>query len=142
MVVVDYAHTPDGLQQSLMALRELCTGRLWCVFGCGGERDRGKRPLMGQVAARIADRVVLTNDNPRREDPDTIIQEILAGMSDCRRVEIIRDRGNAIATTISRGRDADIVLVAGKGHEDYQDIDGHRQPFSDRSIVRCLLANG
>ncbi len=136
-VVVDYAHTPDALEQALLALREHAPGRLWCVFGCGGDRDRGKRPLMGAIAERLADTVVLTDDNPRHELPEQIIADIIAGMQAQPRV--VRDRAQAIRTVVGEARAGEIVLLAGKGHEDYQQIGDTRVPFSDRDIVRDLL---
>lgn len=139
MVVVDYAHTPDGLQQALRAVRELCAGRLWCVFGCGGERDRGKRPQMGRVAEALADHVVLTWDNPRREDPAAIIDAILSGIGDPDRVRVVPDRAEAIALALSQAAPGDAVVVAGKGHEAYQEIAGQRYPFCDRDVVQGIL---
>lgn len=128
-VVVDYAHTPDALEKALASLRPLAAGRLVCVFGCGGGRDKGKRPLMGGIAARLADQVVVTSDNPRNEVPAEIISQILAGMPAGVRVE--EDRARAIAWAIAEARGGDVVLVAGKGHEEYQEIHGVRRPFSD-----------
>jgi len=139
LVVVDYAHTPDALQQVLETLREHCRGRLWCVFGCGGNRDRGKRATMGAIAERTADRIVLTDDNPRHESGDTIIREILAGISTPEKVIIERDRAAAIRRAVSDARADDIVLVAGKGHEEYQMIGDQIFPFSDRRYVTDLL---
>lgn len=139
LVVVDYAHTPDALQQVLQALREHCRGTLWVVFGCGGDRDRGKRPLMGEVAERHADRVVLTDDNPRSEDGQLIIEEIMAGMSRREAVEVIRDRALAIARVVKQAKESDVALVAGKGHEDYQIVGGEKRPFSDSRQVCDLL---
>ncbi len=136
-VVVDYAHTPDALQKTLQALRPLTAGRLWCVFGAGGGRDRGKRPLMGGVAAALADAVVLTSDNPRNEDPAEIIADILAGMPPGQTA--IVDRAEAIQRAIALASPQDVVLIAGKGHEDYQEIHGVRQPFSDLAIARAAL---
>jgi UDP-N-acetylmuramoyl-L-alanyl-D-glutamate--2,6-diaminopimelate ligase len=137
LVVVDYAHTPDALEKILLALREHVPGKLWCVFGCGGERDRGKRPEMGRIAERLADVVILTDDNPRHESPEQIINDIRAGMRTT--PEIIRDRRAAIATAINEAGVKDIILVAGKGHEDYQQIGDQREPYSDRQTVRSLL---
>ena len=137
LVVVDYAHTPDALEQVLKALREHTTGRLICVFGCGGDRDRGKRPIMGRLAELLADEVILTDDNPRRESPAAILADIRAGMS--RAPAIMHDRRAAIAAAIARAGAGDIVLVAGKGHEDYQEISGVRHPYSDRATVRELV---
>ena len=127
--VVDYAHTPDALRKTLAALRDLTAGRLICVFGCGGGRDKGKRPLMGEVAADLADRVIVTSDNPRNEDPNAIVADILAGMPAGQMVHL--DRGVAIAEAVAEARFGDVVLIAGKGHEDYQERHGVRQHFSD-----------
>ncbi len=137
-VIIDYAHTPDALQQTLLALRKHCTGKLWCVFGCGGDRDRGKRPLMGEIAQRYAEVVILTDDNPRHEQSATIIEEIRQG---CQQppAAIIPDRKQAIYYAIQHANHSDIILVAGKGHENYQQIGNQRFPFSDRAVVRALL---
>jgi len=137
LVVVDYAHTPDALKQVLTTLREHTRGRLLCVFGCGGDRDRGKRPQMGAIAERLADQVILTDDNPRTEDADAIIAEIRAGMSS--EPVVARDRRGAIAQAIAQASADDIVLVAGKGHEAYQQVGTTRLPYSDRDTVRELL---
>jgi UDP-N-acetylmuramoyl-L-alanyl-D-glutamate--2,6-diaminopimelate ligase len=137
LVVVDYAHTPDALAQVLTELRAHTAGRLWCVFGCGGERDRGKRPQMGAIAERLADVVIVTDDNPRREPGDAIVRDILAGMRAPARV--IRERRAALAAAIDEARADDVVLIAGKGHEDYQQIGEARLPYSDRDTVRALL---
>jgi UDP-N-acetylmuramoyl-L-alanyl-D-glutamate--2,6-diaminopimelate ligase len=138
-VVVDYAHTPDALQRVLTTLEDAATGELWCVFGCGGDRDRGKRPMMGAVAADLADRIVLTDDNPRSEDPARIVAEIRAGMHDHPRVSVIHDRRAAIAAAIERARVGDVVLVAGKGHEAEQLVGSERRAFSDRAVIAELL---
>ncbi len=138
-VVVDYAHTPDALAQVLAALREHHPGNLICVFGCGGDRDPGKRPLMGGVAERLADRVILTDDNPRSEAPDAIRAAILEGMRDPRAVLNIPDRARAIAEAVALAGPDDIVLVAGKGHEDWQILAAGRIPFSDTDEVRRAL---
>ncbi|MBI3547012.1 MAG: UDP-N-acetylmuramoyl-L-alanyl-D-glutamate--2,6-diaminopimelate ligase [Gammaproteobacteria bacterium] len=137
LVVVDYAHTPDALENILLALREHTRGKLCCVFGCGGDRDRGKRPIMGAVAERLADQIILTDDNPRHESGDAIIAEILGGMRAT--PKIVRDRKSAIALAIATAAADDIVLVAGKGHEDYQQVGDARLPYSDRQTVRELL---
>lgn len=142
VVVVDYAHTPDALTQALASLREHTPGQLWCVFGCGGERDQGKRPLMGAAAERGADRVVITDDNPRREDPVNIVEHITRGMVNPDAAYIERDRRAAIELAIGRAAPGDLVLVAGKGHEDYQEIGTERRPFSDRELVAGLLGGG
>jgi len=140
LVVVDYAHTPHALEQVLAALRPLAAGDLWCVFGCGGERDRGKRPEMGRVAEAGADHVVVTDDNPRGEDATQIVVEILAGMRDPDRAYVVRDREAAIRLAVERARPGDVVLVAGKGHEDCQIVGTERRPFSDRATVLAALA--
>ncbi len=139
LAIVDYAHTPDALSQVLSTLRAHCAGRLICVFGCGGERDRGKRPLMGAVAARHADHIILTNDNPRGEEPGAIIAEILAGIPSMAGVDVVPDRGEAIRAALAMASAGDIVLVAGKGHEDYQQIGEQRLPFSDRAVVGAAM---
>ena len=139
LVVIDYAHTPDALEQALASLRGHTAGRLLCVFGCGGERDTGKRPQMAAIAERLADRVVVTDDNPRREDGDAIVAGILAGFADPSRVVVQRDRARAIAQAIAEAGADDVVLVAGKGHEPYQEIDGVRHPFDDTEVARDLL---
>ncbi len=137
--VVDYAHTPDGLSSALRAIHEHVDGRIWCVFGCGGNRDQGKRPLMAEVAEELADFVVLTDDNPRNENPDDIIRQILLGFNARDGVYVERDRAAAIAYAIASAAPGDIVLVAGKGHESYQDISGQRMAFSDTAQVRLAL---
>lgn len=137
LIVVDYAHTPDALEQVLQALRPHASGKLWCVFGCGGDRDRGKRPQMGRIAERLADRVILTDDNPRHESGDAIVRDIAGGMRAAPRV--IRDRRVAIAAALAEAAAGDVVLVAGKGHEDYQQVGDTRYPYSDRDTVRALL---
>jgi len=132
LVVVDYAHSPDALEKTLVALRDVATaagGRLAVVFGCGGDRDRGKRPLMGAVASRHADRIMVTSDNPRSEDPAAIISEIVAAIPG--QYEAIEDRRKAIGSAIAAAAREDVVLLAGKGHEAYQEIAGRRLPFSD-----------
>lgn len=139
LVVVDYAHTPDALEQALRALREHCRGRLWAVFGCGGDRDRGKRPLMGAVAQQYADRVVLTHDNPRTENPDAILADIVAGLRDADAAKLIPDRARAIDYAVAHAEAGDAVLVAGKGHENYQLIGETRLSFSDAEHVRAAL---
>ncbi len=138
LVVVDYAHTPDALQQVLMTLRDHCDGLLWCVFGCGGDRDQGKRPQMGAIAGRYADRVVLADDNPRHESPQKIIDDIQAGITGGN-VTVIRDRGAAIRYSITHAAQHDVVLVAGKGHEAYQQRGDEKTPFSDRAQVAAAL---
>ncbi len=139
LVVIDYAHTPDALEQALSSLREHARGRIVCVFGCGGERDRGKRPQMAEVAGRLADAVIVTDDNPRREDGDAIVADILAGLADRSRVRVERDRRAAIRRAVGEAGPGDIVLVAGKGHEPYQEINGTRHPFDDAEQARAAL---
>ena len=139
LIVVDYAHTPDALEQALSSLREHTPGRLTCVFGCGGDRDRGKRPQMAAIAERGADRIIVTDDNPRSEDGDAIVADILAGFSDHQRVEVQRDRAAAIAQALDGAGGNDILLIAGKGHETYQEIDGQRTPFDDLAVARAAL---
>lgn len=136
-VIVDYAHTPDALEKTLATLRDLTPGRLLCVFGCGGGRDKGKRPLMGEAVARLADGAVVTSDNPRSEAPDDIVADILAGMPAGQKVEL--DRAAAIRAAIAEAGPQDVVLIAGKGHEDYQEIHGVRRPFSDVAQAELAL---
>jgi len=139
LIVVDYAHTPDALAQALTALKSQCQGKLYCVFGCGGDRDKGKRALMGATAQQYADVIVLTNDNPRNEDPDVIIQDILSGIENKDQIKIEIDRAAAIKNAIAAAGKNDIVLIAGKGHESYQEIKGVRNEFSDQAVVSNLL---
>jgi UDP-N-acetylmuramoyl-L-alanyl-D-glutamate--2,6-diaminopimelate ligase len=138
LVIVDYAHTPDALARALAAARQHTRGRLWCVFGCGGDRDAGKRPLMGQIASELADRVIVTDDNPRTEDPAEISAAIVAG-GDMARIEVIHERGAAIAAALHRAVPGDTVLIAGKGHERDQVVGTERRPFHDASVVRAQL---
>jgi UDP-N-acetylmuramoyl-L-alanyl-D-glutamate--2,6-diaminopimelate ligase len=154
LVVVDYAHTPDALENILKALRELMSseppdngrtakravraGKLVCVFGCGGDRDRGKRPLMGRIATRMADEVIVTSDNPRSEDPHRIITDILEGVT--QRCAIAPDRSQAIRAAIGGAAAGDVILVAGKGHEQYQEIAGVKHPYNDAAVVKAALA--
>ncbi len=135
LAVIDYAHTPDALAKVLAAAREHCAGLVWCVFGCGGDRDAGKRPLMGAVADELADRVILTDDNPRSEEPAAITAGIAAAITR-RRPRIINDRREAIRTALSEAAAGDLVLIAGKGHEDYQIYGERRLPFSDQREVQ------
>jgi len=131
MAVVDYAHTPDALAKALGALREHCKGALWCVFGCGGDRDPGKRSIMGAIADELADRIIVTDDNPRSENPQAITRAILGGITS-RHVRVIHDRGEAIGAALKEAQARDVVLIAGKGHEDYQIYGETRRSFSDR----------
>jgi len=135
-VLVDYSHTPDSLRKALQVLRELVENKLWVIFGCGGDRDRGKRPIMGKIAAELADHVVITSDNPRSEDPDAIISEIMSGIDRENNVRIESDRRRAIQYALNQAQSGDSILIAGKGHEDYQEINGIKYPFDDREIVR------
>jgi|TARA_Y100000310_G_scaffold343009_1_gene448713 UDP-N-acetylmuramoyl-L-alanyl-D-glutamate--2,6-diaminopimelate ligase len=138
-VIIDFAHTPDALDKALMAIREHCTGKLWCVFGCGGNRDSGKREQMGKIAGRLSDYVVLTDDNPRDEDSEEIIDEILAGVADPDKVHVDSDRSKAIEYAVRAAAVNDVVLIAGKGHEDYQEMGGVKRPFSDYEQVEMAL---
>ena len=143
LALIDYAHTPDALAKALRAARAHCRGRLWCVFGCGGERDRGKRPEMGRIAATLADEIIVTDDNPRGEDAREIVVPILQGISaagGAARTRVIHDRAMAIRSALSQAAPLDVVLVAGKGHEDYQIIGSQRRAFSDAAVVAQLLA--
>lgn len=143
-VLVDYAHTADALDQVLQALRPLAAargGRLWCVFGCGGNRDATKRPAMGAVAAHRADAVVLTSDNPRDEPPALILAQILAGVAGHDEVQVLEDRREAIAHAIAAAAPGDVVLIAGKGHETTQEVAGVKRPFSDADEARAALAS-
>ncbi len=138
LVIVDYAHTPDALAQALRSARQHCTGRLRVVFGCGGDRDRGKRPLMGRIAAELADEIILTDDNPRTEAPERITADILAGMAGCA-VRLEHDRARAIDAALAASTAADVVLIAGKGHETVQIYGSEPRPFSDQAVVRAAL---
>jgi UDP-N-acetylmuramoyl-L-alanyl-D-glutamate--2,6-diaminopimelate ligase len=139
LAIVDYAHTPDALDKALRAARAHCTGRLLCVFGCGGERDRGKRAEMGRVAESLADALWVTDDNPRGEDPGLIIGQILLGLSVPQRAQVEHDRAAAIAAAMAAAQPGDVVLIAGKGHEDYQLVAGEKRHFSDLEQVRAAL---
>ena len=139
LVIVDYAHTPDALEKTLIALREHCAGQLWCVFGCGGDRDKGKRPQMGAIAEQYSDHIIVTNDNPRTESAEQIVNDICRGFSQPQRTQIILDRAKAIEFAIQSALSNDIVLLAGKGHEDYQIIGQEKFPFSDAEQVRIQL---
>jgi UDP-N-acetylmuramoyl-L-alanyl-D-glutamate--2,6-diaminopimelate ligase len=138
-VVVDYAHTPDALERVLATLAAVASGAIHVVFGCGGDRDRGKRPLMGAIAARGAEHVVLTDDNPRGEDPVAIVQEILAGIDSRARVDIVHDRRLAIGAALDAAQPGDVVLIAGKGHETQQIVGSERRAFDDRAVAAELL---
>lgn len=144
LAIVDYAHTPDALGKALRAARAHCRGALRVVFGCGGDRDPGKRPLMGQIAAELADEVLVTDDNPRSEDPGRIVADILAGVPAALRAHVVveHDRAQAIRLALQRSERDDAVLIAGKGHEDYQIHGSTRRPFSDQAVVQAALAGG
>ncbi|WP_462381541.1 UDP-N-acetylmuramoyl-L-alanyl-D-glutamate--2,6-diaminopimelate ligase [Pseudomonas sp. Marseille-QA0892] len=139
LVVVDYAHTPDALEKVLEALRPHVKGQLYCIFGCGGDRDRGKRPLMAAVAERLADRVIVTDDNPRTEDPARIFDDIRGGFMSADVANFVVGRALAIESTVRALGVDDVLLLAGKGHEDYQEINGVRHPFSDLAISAAAL---
>lgn len=142
LIIVDYAHTPDALAQVLSTAKSICKGNLWAVFGCGGNRDKGKRPLMGQYASEFADKIIITSDNPRFESPMAIIEEIAAAVDPSKCVALEEDRKKAIQQAIEGSDSNDIIIIAGKGHEDYQEINGQRRHFSDQETVRCLIENG
>ncbi len=138
-VVVDYAHTPDALEKALQALKVHCNGKLWAIFGCGGDRDTGKRPMMGEIAERLADKVIVTDDNPRGESPDIIVTDILRGINTPNAVLVEHDRLRALAHAIDNASSEDIILLAGKGHEDYQVIGQDTVHYSDRESAQTLL---
>ncbi|WP_315984711.1 glutamate ligase domain-containing protein, partial [Burkholderia thailandensis] len=143
LVVVDYAHTPDALEKTLEALRPIAQargGELVCMFGCGGDRDATKRPLMGAIAERLADKVVVTSDNPRSEEPQKIIDQIVAGMRDAANARRVEDRASAILQAVRGAAREDVVLLAGKGHEATQEIMGKKRAFSDQDHARLALA--
>lgn len=138
LVIIDYAHTPDALEKALTAAKSHSSGKLWCVFGCGGDRDQGKRALMGTAADKLADKIIVTNDNPRSENPKAIISMIKEGIK-LHAPEIETDRAVAIRNAINNASSGDVVLIAGKGHEDYQEIDGKRLPFSDLLVTQQVM---
>ncbi|EKL9960144.1 UDP-N-acetylmuramoyl-L-alanyl-D-glutamate--2,6-diaminopimelate ligase [Vibrio parahaemolyticus] len=138
-VVVDYAHTPDALEKALQALRVHCDGQLWAIFGCGGDRDAGKRPMMAEIAERLGDKVVLTDDNPRSEDPVLIVKDMLAGLSKPAEAIVQHDRFKALFYALENAAPQDIILLAGKGHEDYQIRNGETIHYSDRESAMQLL---
>jgi UDP-N-acetylmuramoyl-L-alanyl-D-glutamate--2,6-diaminopimelate ligase len=139
LAVIDYAHTPDALRKALSAARRHSEGRLVVVFGCGGDRDPGKRPLMGEIAAELADDIVLTDDNPRTEAPEKIVAEIAAGIPG-KPFRVEHDRARAIRDSLLAAHERDVVLIAGKGHEDYQIYGRERRAFSDQKVVAAALA--
>ena len=134
-VIIDYAHSPNALENILTTAREFTAGRLLCLFGCGGDRDRGKRPIMGAIAQELADIVVVTTDNPRSEDPEDIIEDILTGMKQGAAPHVEPNRREAIAWALAQGRPGDVIVLAGKGHETYQEINGVQYPMDEREIV-------
>ena len=138
-VIVDYAHTPDGLENVLKTARSITEGKLWVVFGCGGDRDNKKRPIMGRIALELADRVVVTSDNPRTEDPAVIIDEIAEALKDVpegKSVELITERRDAIYHALSEAAANDVIMIAGKGHENYQILADKTIHFDDREVVQ------
>jgi UDP-N-acetylmuramyl tripeptide synthase len=142
LVVIDYAHTPDALEKVLLALQPVAQargGQLWCVFGCGGDRDMSKRPLMAATAQKNADQIVVTSDNPRRENPAAIISQILLGLTHSESVRVQADRAQAIVETLTSAQANDVLLLAGKGHEDYQEVMGVKHPFDDLLHARLAL---
>jgi UDP-N-acetylmuramoyl-L-alanyl-D-glutamate--2,6-diaminopimelate ligase len=139
LAIVDYAHTPDALSKALRAARAHCTGKLRAVFGCGGDRDAAKRPVMGRIAAELADEVILTDDNPRGEAPQKIVADILAGIASRTAVRVEHDRAQAIRIALQGSIAGDVVLIAGKGHEDYQIYGSQRRAFSDQAVVRAFF---
>lgn len=141
LVIVDYAHTPDALEKALQAARLHCRGKLWCIFGCGGDRDKGKRPLMAKIAEQLADQVIVTDDNPRTEDPYQIVQDILSGFKLQGEQNVIHDRQQAIGYAIEQASAKDVILIAGKGHEDYQIIGTEKHHFSDQEVALQYLAH-
>lgn len=139
IIVVDYAHTPDALKKALVAARLHCRGKLWCLFGCGGNRDKGKRSMMGAIAEQYSDQMIITDDNPRNESPKNIIDDIKSGLLDASIVNVIPDRTTAVVNAIMKAASEDLVLIAGKGHEDYQIIGQQLINYSDRATVARLL---
>jgi UDP-N-acetylmuramoyl-L-alanyl-D-glutamate--2,6-diaminopimelate ligase len=139
LVIVDYAHKPDALAAVLEALRGHCAGELWCVVGCGGDRDRGKRPLMAAIGERLSDHLYLTQDNPRTEDPTQIMTEMIQGLKNPNKVVVEYDRAKAIEWAIKNAKVEDIIVVAGKGHETYQIVGTEKIPFSDKLVVEAAL---
>jgi UDP-N-acetylmuramoyl-L-alanyl-D-glutamate--2,6-diaminopimelate ligase len=142
LVVIDYAHTPDALEHVLLALQEHQHKNIWCVFGCGGDRDQGKRAMMGTIAEKLADKLVITTDNPRTENPQSIVDDICEGLEKPASAYIQLDRAEAIEYAIQQASEEDIILIAGKGHETYQEINGKRYPFSDLETAQRYLEVG
>ena len=140
--IIDYAHTPDGLEQALKAVKQHCTGNIWLVFGCGGDRDTGKRPIMGNIAEQFADHIVVTNDNPRTESPESIVDDILAGFNSTEKVNVILDRETAVLHALQHAKQNDMVLCAGKGHEDYTIMGTDKISYHERDIVSQFYGQG
>jgi len=138
LIIVDYAHTPDALKKALTSLKPYCKGKLFCIFGCGGERDIGKRAKMGSVAELLSDQIILTNDNPRDESPDQIFENILEGIQNKSKVIIKEDRSDALISTFLEAKKGDVILLAGKGHEITQQLGSIMIPFSDRELAKRL----
>ena len=139
-IMIDYAHTPESLQNILQAVKSYTRGKLISVFGCGGDRDRRKRPQMGEISGRIADYTIITSDNPRTEEPKAIVDEIEKGIKKTKgKYEVIVDRKSAIAKAIEMASKADVIVLAGKGHETYQEINGEKHPFDERTIVTEII---
>jgi UDP-N-acetylmuramoyl-L-alanyl-D-glutamate--2,6-diaminopimelate ligase len=139
VAIVDYAHTPDALAKALRAARAHCKGKLRVVFGCGGDRDAKKRPVMGKLASEQADEVIVTDDNPRTEAPEKIVADILAGFTQPESVQVEHDRAQAIRLALQKSVPGDVVVIAGKGHEDYQIYGTERRSFSDQAVVRAYF---
>ncbi|GLX77802.1 UDP-N-acetylmuramoyl-L-alanyl-D-glutamate--2,6-diaminopimelate ligase [Thalassotalea insulae] len=142
LAVVDYAHTPDGLENALKACRQHCQGQLWVVFGCGGDRDRGKRPLMGKIAEIHSDQIIITNDNPRTESPEQIVKDVLAGCQQPEKINVMLERQQAVLAALTQAKPDDVVLLAGKGHEDYVIIGDQQLTYNERELVRSTYAHG
>jgi UDP-N-acetylmuramoyl-L-alanyl-D-glutamate--2,6-diaminopimelate ligase len=140
--IVDYAHTPDALENALKACRQHCQGQLWVVFGCGGDRDKGKRALMGQVAENLADNIVITNDNPRSESPAAIAKDILTGCKKPEKITVLLAREQAVLATLKQAKAQDFVLFAGKGHEDYIIVGNETLAYNERAVVNDFYQNG
>ena len=139
-IMIDYAHSPESLQSILQAVKTYTKGRVIAVFGCGGDRDKGKRPLMGEIAGRIADYTIITSDNPRTEKPEAIIRDIEEGISKTKgKYEVIVDRNFAIEKAIKMANKKDIIILAGKGHETYQEINGVKYPYNEREIIKEII---
>ena len=144
LVVVDFAHTPDAIEKALLALKPLAASRggdIICVLGCGGDRDKAKRPLMAAAAEMYAQQIVLTSDNPRSEDPETILHDMYAGLKAPQSASKIIDRAQAITQAVQNAHPSDLILIAGKGHETYQEINGVKHPFSDQSLAQQAINN-